>query len=269
MVRYLLGTVRLAAVGFHLAGALTTVALMYPWVGPARRHRLKRLWSRALLVLLGVRLRRHGEWGGSGALIVANHTSWLDVFVINAVVPATFVCKADVRGWPVVGWLCTRTDTLFLERGSRRGARLAANRVQDALERGQTVAVFPEGTTGDGASVLPFHPALFQPAIDAGHVLRPVALRYTDGNGRCSRAAAYDGDISLGRSLASICFARGLAAELHLLPGIDARQQERRELAAAARMRIATCLSQTEIPPPASRPGAHDDLGMCPEPHRG
>src|SRR5690606_26195244 len=108
-----------------------------------------------------------------------------------------FVSKDDVRKWPLIGWLCARTDTVFLERGSRVAAQRARENLVEALHRGKRVALFPEGTTTRGDTVLPFHSALLQAAIDAGTPVTPVVLRYRSGDGSPSIAPAYVDDISL------------------------------------------------------------------------
>jgi 1-acyl-sn-glycerol-3-phosphate acyltransferase len=191
----------LTRVGLHLGYGLATAALVYPLIGRPAQLKLKQRWSRQLLGMLGVRLQAEAAPLPSPTLLVANHISWLDIYVINALAPAAFVCKADVRDWPLIGWLCERTETVFMPRGSRRGAREASGIVAARLRQGWQVAVFPEGTTSDGSEVLPFHGALLQGAVDAGCRVQPLALRYTDEDGRPSTAAAYCGDTSLLQSL--------------------------------------------------------------------
>lgn len=233
---------RLARVGLHLAYGMATAALVYPLVGRPTQLRLKQRWSRQLLAMLGVRLQADAAALPAPALLVANHVSWLDIFVINAVAPAAFVCKAEVRGWPGIGWLCARTETLFMPRGSRSAAKQAGGIVAARLRAGWRVAVFPEGTTTDGGRLLPFRPALLQGAIDAGCAVQPLALRYVDGEGRASTLPAYCGDITLLASLRRIAAAPRLEARLDVLPALDGRGAERRALAAKAETSIRDAL---------------------------
>lgn len=114
---------RLTRVGLRLGYGLATAALVYPLVGRPAQLKLKQRWSRQLVGMLGVRLQADAAPLPASALLVANHVSWLDIFVINALTPAAFVCKADVREWPLIGWLCERTETVFMPRGSRSAAR--------------------------------------------------------------------------------------------------------------------------------------------------
>lgn len=239
---------RLARVGLHLGYGMATAALVYPLIGRPAQLKLKQRWSRQLLGMLGVRLQAEAAPLPSPTLLVANHISWLDIYVINALAPAAFVCKADVRDWPLIGWLCERTETVFMPRGSRRGAREASGIVAARLRQGWQVAVFPEGTTSDGSEVLPFHGALLQGAVDAGCRVQPLALRYTDGEGRPSAAAAYCGDTSLLESLRRIAAAPRLHVRLDVLPPLDGRDAERRELAATAWRAIRNSLNRKEVP---------------------
>ena len=228
---------RLVRVGVHLGYGLAVAAVVYPLVGRPLRLSFKQRWSRQLLGMLGVRLQAPAI-APMPALLVANHVSWLDIFAINAASPVAFVCKADVREWPFIGWLCERTETVFMPRGSRSAAREAGEIVAARLRQGWQVAVFPEGTTSDGTRLLPFHGALLQGAIDADCPVQPLALRYLGRDGRPSLAAAYCGETTLLQSLCRIAATPGLHVRLDVLPPIDGRGAERRVLAAAAQAAI-------------------------------
>ena len=237
---------RLLRAALHLCQGSATVALVYPWLGEKHRLALKRRWSRQLLTMLGVRLRYQGTLQADaslpGGLIVANHISFLDIFVVNAIAPTAFVSKDDVRNWPLIGWLCMRTDTLFLERGSRSAAQRARESLVHQLRRGKRVALFPEGTTTRGDTVLPFHSALLQSAIDADTTVTPVVLRYRSDDGRPSVAPAYVDDISLLECLRAIADEKRLYAEVHAHAPLAATNADRRELSADAHRAIAHTL---------------------------
>ena len=185
-------------------------------------------------------------------MLVSNHISWLDIFVINALTPAAFVSKDDVKGWPLIGWLCARTETIFLERGSRAAAQRTREAMLAELGSGAHVAVFPEGTTTAGDRVLPFHAALFQGAIDAAVPVVPLALRYVDAAGRSSRAPAYDGEVTLGQCLLAIARAGGLTAELRILAPLDGASADRRHLASRCHHAIAWHLGHAAAAAPAT-----------------
>jgi 1-acyl-sn-glycerol-3-phosphate acyltransferase len=198
-----------------------------------------------MLSMLGVDLLHgNGHAGPEGDMLVANHISWLDIFVINAVAPSSFVSKDDVKSWPVLGWLSERADTIFLERGSRRAAHRMGEQLQECLRQGQRVALFPEGTTSDGSHVLPFHGALMQPAVDAGCTVQPLVLRYLDGAGGVSRAPAYVGDKTLWQTLHAIAAAPSLSAVPHFLPPVSTAGTDRRHLAATLHRHISHALAR-------------------------
>jgi 1-acyl-sn-glycerol-3-phosphate acyltransferase len=197
-----------------------------------------------LLDVFGIKLQRAGH-PLDGGLFVANHISWLDIFVINTTAPAAFVSKDDVRSWPLIGWFSEKAETIFLERGSRAAARRTKELIGETLRRRGRVAVFPEGTTGLGEQVQPFHGAMFQSAIDSGMPVAPVAIRYTDRHGARSVASAYVGDTSLWQCIRSISTASGLNVRVEFLPAIDPVSGDRRHLAAHAHRAIAHALNFT------------------------
>lgn len=217
-----------------LLAGLAVVALCFPLAPAAQRNRLKAGWSRRLLAVMGIELRVLGALP-EGGLLVANHVSWLDIYVINAARPAGFVAKAEIRHWPLIGWLAQKTETLFIERGSHRHAQHIAHEMAARLKTGHRIAVFPEGTTSDGRQVMPFHAALFQPAISAGQPVQPLAIRYRDAAGRYTAAPAYIDEMSFGESVRNTLAQRGIVAELVVLPAIAvAATSDRRQLAKAA-----------------------------------
>jgi 1-acyl-sn-glycerol-3-phosphate acyltransferase len=234
-----LQALRLARLALHLLGGLATVALIYPLVAQRRRLELRRRWSLRLLAILGICLRKQGAQIEASSLLVANHISWVDIFVINAIRPASFVSKDDVRHWPLIGWLATRNGTLFLQRGSRRQAHAMSEAVGAVLCEGGNVAVFPEGTTTEGRAVRHFHAALLQPAIDAGRPVQPLALRYLAPDGAYCAAPAYVGETSLWECLKAIVAEPAIVATLDVMAPIPSTEGPRRTLAEAARHSIA------------------------------
>lgn len=239
--RELRALLRLIGVFTLIGGGLLIARLLFPRWAPARCWRVKQGWAGLLLRVLGVRLQASASVPPTAALLVSNHISWLDVFVINALTPSHFVCKDDVREWPAIGALVALTGTLFIARGSRAAAARSADAIAARLAAGDRVAVFPEGTTTHGERLLPFRGALFQSAVDAGVAVQPLALRYEDARGQPSLAPAYDGDISFWQCLRAITRASGLHARLTVLPAI-APGVARRELASQAEAVIADSL---------------------------
>ena len=204
----------------------TRLALSAPWsafrlgrsdhggnlllINEAKRLRIKQRWSRRTLELLSIRIDAPPVDMPTGCLIVANHTSWLDIFVINALRPAAFIAKSEVRRWPFIGWLSARNDTLFLHHDSRAHAREINREIAARLRHKADIAVFPEGTTSDGTLLHGFHATLLQPAIDAGRPLLPLALNYRDAHGNFSLAPSYAGEITLMQCFSAILACRTL-----------------------------------------------------------
>jgi 1-acyl-sn-glycerol-3-phosphate acyltransferase len=250
---------RSARLGVHVVQGVATTLVVFPWISLDRRRETIRRWSVRMLRILNVETRIHGAPPGAlpgNLLIVANHISWLDIFVLNTLQPARFIAKAELRRWPVIGWLSASAGTLFVERERRRHARSVNRDAAEALSRGDVIAIFPEGTTTDGFTLLPFKGSLLQPIVDAeGHV-QPIAIRYRDATGAQSVAPAYVGDTSFATSFWTLTAERSLVADLHLAPVLPARARHRRELARAAEDAIRTVLAATARGP---EPDTRDD----------
>lgn len=229
---------RIARLGVHVATGCARVAVLYPLVSERTQRKIRARWSRRLLQVLGVELQAEGPLPRPGQLLVSNHISWVDVFVINAISPLRFVCKDDVRDWPVLGWLVARNDTVFICRSSRRSASDVRHQLVGSLACGRSVMVFPEGTTTDGRSVLPFRAAMFQAAIDAGRAVKPVRLRYLDHRGELSDATTFIGDTTFWESVCRIARAPRTVARVELLPAMAAHGHTRQHLAQATHAHV-------------------------------
>jgi len=213
------------------------LAIFYPHLNQISQRRTLKKWSKQLLGILNIGIRTEGQRlvrDEIGCLIVANHVSWLDVFVLNAVYPSRFIAKAEVRNWPLIGWLCKRSDTIFIERAVRQDAASVNLRVGALLKQGVCVGLFPEGTTTDGRQVGHFHSALIQPAIDACAMLCPIALRYQDENWKQSSTAAFIGDLTLSQSIWRILRSPRFDALLVFTPALATVGKNRRMLARTA-----------------------------------
>ena len=232
--------------GLRLALYFAWIALgslvLYPSVGAGARARLKQRWSLQILKILCVRLEAQTCDAPPGCLIVANHISWLDIFVINALRPSAFIAKAEIRQWPFIGWLGARNDTVFLRRGSRGHAKVVNGQIDALLGDGVDVAIFPEGTTTDGTHLLSFHAALLQPAIETGRAVLPLALSYHDAQGKRSLAPSFAGETTLAQCFSAIFACRSLTARVQPAPAIATTELTRRELSQAAHEAIATRL---------------------------
>jgi 1-acyl-sn-glycerol-3-phosphate acyltransferase len=221
---------RLARLVLVLAAAVVGVPLL--------RGRARQRWLRACaggaLRAAGVRLAVTGRPRPGGALVVANHLSWIDVLALYATGPVRMQAKSEVATWPVIGRLAARTGALFVDRAGLRALPRTVARTADALRAGAVVGVFPEGTTWCGAAAGPFRRAAFQAAIDARVPVRPVAFVLRLPDGTPTRAGAFVGDQTLWDSLTRVLRLPRLNCAMTLLPDLDPAGVDRRALARAA-----------------------------------
>lgn len=229
---------RLLRVGLHLAAGCALSEWLYPLLREEARHAVRRAWARSLLDVLGVRLDAAVLRVAPGSLVVANHVSWLDAVALHALLPAAIVAKAEARRWPLIGRMLARNDTLFVERRACRALLQVNAEITRRLARGESVAVFPEGTTTDGAQVLPFRPALFQPAVARAHPVHALVLGYRDGAGLRCAAAAFIGDMNLWQSLCAIAALPALTLEVRCCGVFPTQGLRRRAAAQAARTAV-------------------------------
>ncbi|WAC74901.1 lysophospholipid acyltransferase family protein [Roseateles sp. SL47] len=234
---------RVARMVAHIVHGLWIVNTRWKGLDAAERHRYVGWWSAKLLRVLGVGLDAAITPQTTARLITANHISWLDIAAMHAVLPqARFVSKSDIKHWPLVGGLATAVGTLYIERASKRDALRVVHQTAEALQRGETVAVFPEGTTGAGYPLLPLHANLLQAAISVNAPLQPVVLRWYQPGHPYSPAASYIGQMTLMQSLWRILTARDLSVRVETLPLIETHGQERRALAEVLSQRLSAAL---------------------------
>lgn len=243
---------RLLRAVLHVLHGMAVMVLRFPFMDAAGRQARIGWWARGLLGALGIGLQVQGRAPAAATrstLVVANHVSWLDIAAIHAVLPqARFVSKADVLEWPLLGRLIRGAGTLFIERERKRDSVRVVHAMRDALVAGDTVAVFPEGTTASGPELLPFHANLLQAAISAATPVLPVVLRYADAASPFSAAAPYVGDTSLLQSVWQVASAQGLCVHLDVLAPVPTAQADRRQLAAELRRRIQGRLPAADAP---------------------
>lgn len=207
-----------------LCAGLLSVIVIYPFVSLNVRNAMARCWSAILMVICGVKIRVLGQpCLNQPVLWVANHVSWVDIFVLNAIRSTAFVAKSEIRRWPLIGWLVAGAGTVFIERGQRQAIRTVGEKMQVRFGQGEAIGLFPEGTTSPGFSVSPFHSSLFEPAIRAGVVIQPVALRFFH-QGQRSDYAAFVGDQNLVENLWRLLGATQIVVEVEYLSVISHEQ---------------------------------------------
>ncbi len=167
------------------------------WVSKKSKRRARAAWlhraSRRHLKIFSFSANVAGTVPQSG-LLVSNHLSYLDILAICATAPAVFVSKADVRRWPVFGWLASLGGTIFIERERRSHVGAVNREIESALDEGVLVVVFPEGTSSDGGTVLPFRSSLLEPALRGAHEISVGWIHYELADGDAGREVCYWGD---------------------------------------------------------------------------
>ena len=187
----------------HAVRGFWTIKTVFPSLPQAEQEDRVQVWAEAMLRIVGIELVVNGTRPVAGpVLLVANHISWLDILVMHAARHCRFVSKADVGSWPFVRTLADGAGTLYIERESRRDAHRVVTQMADRLRAGDILAVFPEGTTGDGITLRHFHANLIQAAIEASVPVQPVALKFVDAaSGVTSFAPSYVDDETLVGSI--------------------------------------------------------------------
>lgn len=236
---------------WHVGVGLVLTGILFPRCNKHGQDWIITWWSAKLLRILNIALSVRGPdvISAKRVVLVANHISWLDVFVINAAHPCRFIAKSEIADWPVAGSLATNAGTIFIRRAKRTDAAKTNDAIAVQLLKSNTVAIFPEGTTTAGDKLLKFHTSLFEPAVANQATLAPVALRYRQSNGEPDTAAAFIGELTFSQSMAQIIAQKSIIAEVIFAPVIAPVEHEsshancRRSLAAASEAAIAKLLN--------------------------
>lgn len=229
----------------HAALAAVLLRSVYPRLSHDRRRTLLQWWSSKLLRILNVSPRIEGPAPGThdrGAMIAANHVSWLDVFLISSVRPTCFIAKSEIREWGLLGWIVEQAGTLFIRRDQWRDTARINEMVRAALAEGQCVGLFPEGITTEGDTLLKFHSSLFQPAVANEAHVHPAAIRYERTDGTLCREISFRGERTFKQSLTLIIDEPAVVARITFAPSIEPMGAHRREVARATEDRVASLL---------------------------
>lgn len=235
---------------WHLAIDLPlTLLLMLPpwgriWLGGERlEHRAVRWWQGGLMRVFGFRMRRVGTPLRGATVFVANHVSWIDIVALHSQRMMGFVAKREISGWPLVGWLASRGETIFHERGSSESLGGVLHEMLARLRAGRSVGVFPEGRTRDGREVGPFHARIFLAAVEAGACVQPVALRY-GAHGSAQQVVAFHPGESFFTNFLRLLGEPPRSGDVVFLAPIEATDAGgRRRIAELARERIVAAMS--------------------------
>jgi 1-acyl-sn-glycerol-3-phosphate acyltransferase len=239
--------------GLSIAGAFSLMERLRIGNSMARRQRWSRWFMARLTNALPFRVTVSGELPGQPMLWVSNHVSWTDIPLLGMLAPLSFLSKAEVRTWPVAGWLALKAGTLFIRRGSG-DSRLIQRQMSNHLQKNNALMIFPEGTTTDGRSLRTFHGRLLSSAIDTDVPLQPVAIHYSR-DGKPDPIAPFIGDDDLLSHLRRLFANEQGDVHIQLLKPIVSTGQERAALAYQAQQAVQKALFG-ELPQPdeLSRP---------------
>lgn len=208
------------------------------------QHTIIENWLHRSAEIIGIEFHVHGKATESPTFVVANHISWIDIIIISSVVPVSFLSKAEIRRWPIIGTLAAKAGTLFIHRGAKNGAEEAIKLMQKKLVAGHNVASFPEAKTTDGTQVHPFHARIFAAAIEANVLVQPIALCYpTKTNIKdVNPIVPYVEGPNLVRHAFKIMCAKQTIAAVTFCKPIETSGKMRKELAQSAQDAIAQVL---------------------------
>lgn len=234
----------------RLLAVLALGMLLAAWVGLLERlrrrdlmplrQRLTRWFLARLAAALPFRTELHGRLPDRPMLWVSNHVSWTDIPLLGRLAPLSFLSKAEVRSWPLAGWLAHRAGTLFIRRGAGDSG-LVRNQLLRHLQRQRSLLIFPEGTTTDGRSLRSFHSRLLASAVEAPVPVQPVAIRYLR-DGEIDPIAPFVGDDDLVSHLLRLLRSDCSTVEIHLLPVLESEGLSRTELSRKAQAAISARL---------------------------
>ena len=202
-------------------------------------------WLSKVVGIVGLELEIIGDIpkNEGSALWVANHVSWLDIPVVGSAGVA-FLAKAEIRKWPFIGWLGEKSGTVYIQRGGQNASQVASSKIAENINSGDSVLVFPEGTTTDGSDVRTFHARIFAPAIDHSLRVQPVAIRYLDEEGNSHPNVVWR-DESFLQNVFKILGESSIRVELNFLPILEAdKYSERKPLANKAQQQIREILKK-------------------------
>ena len=216
-----------------------------PAASPRQRNWIVSHWSRSLLGLMNIEITVFGNRPSAdvvNTMFVGNHISWIDIHALNSVRAVRFIAKAELKNWPIFGWLAKQCNTLFIEREKKKDAFRIIESASQSLIKGDCLCFFPEGTTTDGTELLAFKGSLMQAPINAGADVWPFVIEYPNEDGTPNIAMAFAGETTLVSSIWQIISLNRPKVSLTFLPKISPKGHERRGLTIAARHAIASHL---------------------------
>jgi lyso-ornithine lipid O-acyltransferase len=219
---------------------------------PTMARQLPFYFHRLVCRILGFDIKIKGQLPTAGqCLIVSNHVSWIDIVVLSSVAPLSFVAKREVAAWPFFGWLAKLQRTVFVDRERRHSTKHSRTEMEVRLATGDRIVLFPEGTSHDGASVLPFKSSFFAAASAPEVAIVPVTLAYVRNwnlplTRRNRPRFAWYADMDLLPHLWEAICAGPLTVHVTIHPALEPHaRQDRKQASARSERMIRQCLAAT------------------------
>ena len=202
----------------------TICILIFPVINRKSKKILIKRWSSLLLKIFKINLVVNNDLKKilykKNYLIVSNHISWIDIFVINSACPVAFVAKQSISKWPILSWLVKASETIFIDRKRISKIKETTKEVENFLQNKGSICIFPEGTSSDGSQLLNFKSNLLQTAINKNISVLPIAIQYFHNQKFCS-APAYYADLPLLDSIINLVKFNNIEAKLTILTEIE------------------------------------------------
>jgi len=257
-MKYLRITYRLSALVLLSLTGLVLMAIYSPRLSSSRsgkKHQpltqkqknIREWWLKKVVSIVGIKLTVKGSRHNEHALWVSNHISWLDIPIIGSE-GAAFLSKAEVRKWPVIGWLGEKGGTVFIQRGGKNASQIASQKIAETIQGGDNILIFPEATTSDGETLKRFHARIFAPAIDYHLPVQPIAIRYLNKQGELHPKVVW-GDESFMHNLMGILGETGIYVEVTFCPIVEGHQfSERKRIAEYAEDQVGQAFYSQAVP---------------------
>ena len=232
------------AAGLFITGVLCPIANITSNAKRAsfQKNRMKSVWMQMVAYSINLKVERCGTLIDGAALMVSNHISWIDIVAIGKYVPGCFIAKSDILKWPVMGFLTKQSGNVFIKRGNKQQVRQTTEQMVWLLKQDAKIIAFPEGTTGDGTHLLPFHASLFQPALLTKLPVQPIAIEYLS---EAKRQAPYIDDDIFITHLWRILALPTINVRLNFLPILESKDCSRQYLKRESWQQINHVLTDT------------------------
>lgn len=205
-----------------------------------------KIWSKLLCYICGLKLIVHGKIHANPVFIVANHVSWLDIPVIHSFKLAGFVAKDEISRWPLLGWAIKSGETLFIARGKHESRRLVLEKIEERLNQGRSIAVFPEGKATNGIKLGRFHRQLMQAAVETDTVVQAIAIKYIKKDGSRNKQMCFKDNEKFVSNVFRIISLPTSTVELNFCEPIETKLTSARQVAQTSHNQVAKILAEND-----------------------